>query len=72
MEVPEEDNLKLPEEDNLKLPEEDNLKLPEEVSHEEPELLLAKEESDEDTDLLRLPIWHAGFNFTNIVQAAFN
>ena len=56
----------------MEVSEEDNLKLPEEVSHEEPELLLAKEESDEDTDLLRLPIWHAGFNFTNIVQAAFN
>ena len=43
----------------MEISDEDNSKLQGEVQPEEPQLLFAKEESDEDIDFLRLPIWHA-------------
>ncbi len=41
---------------------ENDTKPTDEVNHEKPDLLIAKEETQQDSDLLRLPIWHADKN----------
>jgi hypothetical protein len=46
----------------MEVPIENNTKPTDEVNHEKPNLLIAKDETQQDTDLLRLPIWHADKN----------